>query len=307
MDKSIQEYSIDSIGVAALEATGKQLGVDITKISAKELYSSLSNWLLKGGAPTVSVTPAALTGAEAVAANTGRSLASTVGGALGFAGAAYSAYGLISNFGKSDPVTGALQGAATGAYIGSVVPGIGTLIGGAIGAVAGGILGCIKTGKHKDQIARDNVRDFLQERGILNADYQLQLADGSMYDIGKDGGFTLFNTDGTTRHGYDVDFKNPLAGQVVGWIQPLASLLTGGNKKLKDDFTGYFTNAALSNATDLESARANVLKLYQQSQATPEIMVQGMTALTQNGGISQQELPAYVGGLQDLFRSDLIG
>ena len=110
-----QEYSVVTFGAAALQSVGKQLGVDITKISAKELYTSLSNWLLRG---TSSPAPSVLASAEAAGASTGSSLASTLGGALGFAGAAYSAYGLISNFVKSDPVTGAIQGAATGAYIG---------------------------------------------------------------------------------------------------------------------------------------------------------------------------------------------
>jgi hypothetical protein len=307
-----EDYSLGTLQTAALHEGAKKLGVDISSVSAKELQQAALKWLIGDKAsttltaipsavPTAASSEVGALASGATKAGAGTSLASSIGSVAGFAGAAYGAYELISNFGKSNPVSGAIHGAAMGAYIGSVFPGVGTLIGGALGAVAGGLHGCIKTGKNKDQIARDHVRSFLEEKGLLNSEHQVQLADGSMYDIGKDGGFTLTNTDGTTRHAYDVDFTSPLASKVVGWIQPLVLLLTGGDKKLKDDFTGYFTNAALSNATTFEEAQANVVALYQQAKATPEILVKGLTVLGQNGVLSANEYPAYINGLQDLF------
>lgn len=309
-----EDYTLGTLQTSVLQEGAKRLGVDLSTVSAKELQQSALKWLIGDkasttliAAPSAPVAASSEVGTLASSvgkAGAGTSLVSSIGKVAGFAGAAYGAYELISNFGKSNPVSGAIHGAAMGAYIGSIFPGVGTLIGGALGAVAGGLLGCIKTGKHKDQIARDHMRSFLEEKGILNSDHQIQLADGSMYDIGKDGGSALTNIDGTMRHAYDVDFTNPLAGKVIGWIQPLTLLLTGGDKKLKDDFTGYFTNAALSNASSLEQAQANVMTLYQQAKATPEIMVKGLAALGQNGILPTNEYPAYMNGLQDLFSAN---
>jgi hypothetical protein len=235
----------------------------------------------------------------------GVSALSTSASALGMVSTAFSVYSLIKDWGKSSPQSGAIHGAATGAYIGTqIMPGLGTAIGAGIGAIAGGLIGAIKTGKHKDQVARDKVRELLLKAGVVDKSYSLQLADGSLYDIGKDGGFKLVNADGTKRRAYEVDFTNKLVPQVIGWAQPLAAVLCGGDPKLTTDFTGYFVNAATSNAADLDSAKKNVLAIAAQLGFSEEQMASGLADLHSAGRLNDGQLAAYANGYLTLISTD---
>jgi hypothetical protein len=79
---------------------------------------------------------------------------------------------------------GMAAGAAAGAAAGSVVPVVGTIIGAAVGILASRYAG---SSKDKGQMRRDAVRGALQERGLLDENWQGTLADGSTTDFGKDG------------------------------------------------------------------------------------------------------------------------
>jgi hypothetical protein len=162
---------------------------------------------------------------------------------LGAAAGAYGLYDIANKWGRGDRSAkglgmGAAQGAASGAALGSVVPGVGT----ALGAIIGGGLGLagvgIKAGKHKDQKARDAVRSAMKENGFIDNDYKLQRSDGSYFDIGIDG----------KSQPYNVDFSKAGIGDKVAKTDVLAAILTGGDKKLTSDFSGYLTNAANSDA-----------------------------------------------------------
>lgn len=194
----------------------------------------------------------------------------------------------------------AATGSLIGGVIGSIFPGIGT----AVGSFVGGILGSLTTmfgGKHKDQVARDQMRTGLQQLGLIDQNYQIQLANGSGYDVGKDGGFKLTNMDGTQRRAYETDMSNPITGQVIGWVNPLATLIAGGNEKIRTDLAGYLTNAAMSNATTLEEAQANVLAFYTKLGVTPENAGQVLQQIASSGSVPQDVLPAFAHGLQTLF------
>lgn len=214
---------------------------------------------------------------------------------------AQSAYSFIKNFGKSDPVSGALQGAATGAYIGSIIPGVGTVIGGVVGGLLGAAAGFFKKKKHPDQIQRDQFRKALFEKGIF-ANGSVTLGDGSTFDITKDGKSKIANLDGSFRPPYNVDFQNPLAGQAVGWINPVMALLTGGNKKLQSDFTGYLVNAAVSNANDISAVRLNALTIMEQIGVAPDKIIAGLDQLRSANKINDQEFMAYANGLASLIQ-----
>lgn len=220
---------------------------------------------------------------------------------LGAAGAAYSLYGLVSGFGHSTPATGAAQGVAAGAYIGSIVPGIGTLLGGAIGGALGGLIGLVHTGKHVDQIARDRLRGFLQKTGLIDERYALALADGTQYDIGKDGGHRYSNLDGTLRRAYETDTSNPLTAQAIGWVDPLAAALTGGNEKLRSDLAGYLTNAATSNASTLDAVRANIRGFYDRLGIDPEKALRLNASLSEMGAVDNNTAAAYSNSIATLF------
>lgn len=113
--------------------------------------------------------------------------------------------------------------------------------------------------KNEQQLMRDRTRHYLQESGVLDDKFNISLADGSKFDLGRDGSnFTLQNTDGTERNYWDPDHTvtkyNPYEAQAL--IQPLAVIAGGG----KLGMLGHLENAAGSNAqndTDIfNNARA---------------------------------------------------
>lgn len=216
-------------------------------------------------------------------------------GALNILGAAQGGWDLISRWGKSTPAQGAMSGAALGAGIGSFFGPVGTGIGAAVGTIAGGLIGMIKTGKHKDQIARDQVRDMLVQQGFIGEDHKLKLADGSTFHIGKDGGA---KTAWGSRM-YEVDFNQPFAAQTVSWMNPLADLLCGSNEKLKNDFCGYFTNAAMSNARSPEDIAKNVASIMGQFGLDAESLAQGIRRGVQEGRFERNIGAVYLQGIQE--------
>ena len=187
-----------------------------------------------------------------------------------------------------------------GAY-GSCIPVVGSIVGAALGAIVGGVIGIVKTGKHIDQVARDNMRQFLCSAGIINNNYCFVLADGSLYDMGKDGGFRLQNVDGGNRAAYEIDFSHPAASEAIGWAQPIAAILTNGNKKLQTDLTGYFVNAALSNASDFETTCKNIQTIFAQTGLTPEVAMEELQKLAATNKLSKEEAIAYIHGLDTLL------
>lgn len=109
----------------------------------------------------------------------------------------------------------------------------------------------IKTGKHKDQLARDQVRSYMKEKGLIDDKYNLTNADQSLFDIGRDGGDPQYN----------VDFTRSGIGETVGRANSIATLLTGGDAKLTSDFAGYLTNAATSSGDPNANLRGYLDKM----------------------------------------------
>lgn len=311
--QTAQAYLQNSLKASLVGEAATYFGFEAGSLTANDFLSAGLDWVASGfdstaftsSLGTASTANTAALGGETAAEGFGSAFGgATAGKILGGVGAAYSAYSLFKNWGKGDIAGGAINGAATGAYIGSVVPGVGTAIGAVVGGLLGAASGLFKTGKHKDQVARDGVREALINNGLLTNDYKLTLANGSNYDIGKDGGFKLINVDGTTRHAYDVDFQNPLAAQTVGMAQSFVSVMLGGDKKLSSDFTGYVVNAALSNASTIDEARANLLSIFKQFKLAPEGVLQGISSMIQSGVVTQDVGLAYANGLRDLFAEE---
>lgn len=226
---------------------------------------------------------------EVVGAGAGEAMGSTgaaqaaggigLGQVLGVAGAAYGGYQTAKMIGD-DPSGGKrnkkamMGGAASGASLGTaIMPGWGTAIGAAAGAAIGFAGSEFGSNKDKDQMARDAVRKSMAEQKIFApGSYELIRADGSGYDIGRDGAAKILNSDGkTSRQAFDVDFKNPLAAETTAQSMALGMILTGGHKKLSDDYSGYITNAALSNAKDQTTATQNLQAI------TKQMMGSGLT------------------------------
>ena len=200
------------------------------------------------------------------------------------------------NWGKSSPVAAASSGMALGASVGTLIfPGVGTAVGIGVGALVGGLIGCITTGKHQDQQVRDSVREMLVQAGVLNSDYHLQLPDGSLYDMGKDGGP---REEFGGRRPYEVDLSNPLAQYAIGWMDPIIALLAPGNTKIRTDFVGYFANAILGNAKDLNDVRRNVDFLLGKFGLSNDTLANGIVHMARMGAIDQNTAQGWIGGIQ---------
>lgn len=147
-------------------------------------------------------------------------------------------------------------------------------------------------GKNEDQQSRDKVRGGLKERGFLDPNNNLVLADGSLFDIGKDGGEPRYN----------VDFGNAQSGNAVGWSNPLAAIVTGGDKKLTNDFAGYFANGAMSNAKDDASVMKNARAMYERAGfKDANSAYAAVDDLAKRGVISAEDQAAYRYGIATVF------
>jgi hypothetical protein len=240
-------------------------------------------------------------GATGTAAGTAGSLTrllGTGGTALGIVGGVFGAYNLASSFGRSTPAAGASSGIAVGAALGTVIggPGFGTAIGAALGAIGGGLIGAITNGKHKDQKVRDEVRKLLVENGVLDQNFRLTLADGSQYDMGKDGGP---RAELGGRRPFEIDFNNPLAKYAISWLNPLVHLTFGSNQKVQSDLMGYFTNAVLSNAKSLDDVRSNVNAILGKFGVSDQTLADSITYAEKSGALNKGLAAAYLNGVRE--------
>jgi hypothetical protein len=230
---------------------------------------------------------------------------SAVSGWAGIAGGVMGALDIALNWGRSTPAKGAASGSAVGAMIGTfITPGIGTAIGAALGAIGGGLLGSIKTGKHADQKLRDEVRGLLVEKGVLDSNYAIGLADGSRFDIGYDGGP---KKELGGRRPYETDAANPLTKYAVSWLNPVVAFLSQGNPKVQSDFVGYFANAATSNAKSLNDVKANVNTIMKQFGLNDTKLVKGISQAAEAGELPADEAQAWLNGVRERTSTDFKG
>lgn len=292
--------------------------------AAPTIASSAPSILGAGGTGVASATPEAIAAGQGVLLNpaTGEAVATAAplaaGGAAATSPWALSGIGSTGNFllpiagavGIGDLAmrrpggfSGAAQGAASGAAIGSYFPGYGTVIGAGVGALYGGLNKA--SGKDKDQLQRDAMRQALIDRGLLAQDYKITLANGQVFDMGKDGGAAIQNWDGqTSRPYYQWDTTSPLSHQAIGWVNPIAEMLAGKNEKLKTDLAGYLVNAVTTGATTLEGVRANVLGLIQQYGFDEASMRAAIDEMLNSGEITPEQREAYQYGIGTLMLGD---
>ena len=147
--------------------------------------------------------------------------------------------------------------------------------------------------KGQEQLDRDAVRKMLKEKGFIDNDYNIDLPNGQKFNIGKDGGEPWYN----------VDFSQPGIGGLVAAVQPLAAFITGGNKKLTNDFAGYLTNAAHSGGDPME----NVMAMYQKTGMGHDQIYGAIHLMSQPGPhgekpvLDQATADAYKNGLDQLY------
>jgi hypothetical protein len=226
------------------------------------------------------------------------SWASVAGGVMG-------ALDIAMNWGRSTPARGAASGSAVGAMVGTLFcPGVGTAIGAALGAIGGGLLGSIKTGKHKDQKVRDQVREFLMQKGVIDSNYSIGLADGTSFNIGYDGGA---KKELNGRRPFETEMSNPLTKYAISWLNPVVAFMSQGNEKVHSDFVGYFANAAVSNAKSLDDVKANVNTIMKQFGINNNLLVKGIVEAAENGQIEAEIAKAWLNGVRERTSPDFQG
>ena len=158
------------------------------------------------------------------------------------------------------------------------------------------------SGKSEDQQQRDKIRASLKSSGFLGdpgaEDWNIENADGSTYDIGKDGGAKRDNGMGYA----EVDTKTQ--GNAIGAVNPLAYLITGGNEKLATNFAGYLTNSTTVGAGGKDAAVANANALARYKAAgydTAEKAIAGIDDMLKAGKIDAAKAAAFKGGINTVF------
>lgn len=213
------------------------------------------------------------------------------------------------------PIQLGLSGGQIGAGVGGLVGGgMGTtigLIGGLTGGAAvGAVAGHTGTGKNSGQLQRDEWRNGLRQAGIASKDHQVTLADGSKYDIGKDGGAKLVNKDGTERHTYEVDWSNPTTAESIPAAH-LFAIATGLNPNDNDKFetfnnaTSQALNAAQSNAATRYGVQDNIKSMLGNANIGPAQITSQVDLLYAQNKISDQEYGVYVDTINSMYGTKL--
>lgn len=152
-------------------------------------------------------------------------------------------------------------------------------------------LGSVLDGKNKGQMMRDKVRDFLKEGGLLDENYNVELADGSKFDLGRDGSVRLYEFDEAAK-------SDPYIQEQLKLVNPLAKILTGGDAELGGQFAGMFTNAIRSSGDPVANAKAMYAKAgitnWDQARAA-------LQELKTAGKLTDQEVAVYDQGLANIF------
>lgn len=266
------------------------------------MYSAGGEAIGSAAAPTISSGGQTIASGGVAPPTQASSGLGTLGTAAAIAAALHGGYGLTKAYGQGNAKAGLMPGLETGAGVGALVGGpAGALIGAPIGAGVGALTGMAKAGKHEDQIKRDQVREAMRSAGAIDETYGLTLADGTKFNIGLDGGARGHYDFSGGRRPYEVKAEHPFSAQAVGWADPLAEVLTGGDPKLRSDFAGYFANAAMSNSQGIEGVRSNVLQIMEDLKLNEASVRQGLDALKSAGKIDDSRYAAYMNSLGSLF------
>lgn len=169
----------------------------------------------------------------------------------------------------------------------------------------------INSGKHKDQQMRDAGRDAIAQQGVAikeNGKHYIELADGSRFDLWKDGDWQGYKV-GWNDPDFDVEaFGRGEIGagkyhDAIGMTAPLAVIqFQGSSPKLAVDFTGYYSNAVMQSG----DPTANAQKLYadaglDRDSAYTAILQMGPKEDGGNGTLDAGARDAYLAAIDKLF------
>lgn len=190
----------------------------------------------------------------------------------------------------------ALGGAASGAMIGGAAFGpVGLAVGAAVGALAGAVGSWTGSSKGKAQFMRDGIRGVLQERGLLDENFQGTLADGSKYDFGKDGSTLKWkNID-------KIIEKQPAAWNAAVPLTDAIAAAYGFVGQKASDISAWYAKGAVSNAGDDASvAIKNAQHFAQQQGLTFEMIKARLDEAMKDERISQSQYDYYLNGAKQV-------
>ncbi len=215
---------------------------------------------------------------------------------------------------------GLLTGTIAASGVGSALLAAGATFGpiglalGAVGALVSSFTG---SGKSTSQKMRDGWRDSLEQQGlaqVIDGSHHVTLADGSLYDIGVDGGNKLpnvgLNVDGNIeRHTFDVDFSNEVtAGSIPeGHLFAIASGLDPTSHEdhgLFESAMAQALNAATSNARSVEEVRANYRAML--GNTGPEQIGMRLEVLRATNKITDREYGVYIHHLNKMYGTSFV-
>lgn len=175
-------------------------------------------------------------------------------------------------------------------------------------------------GKPAAQQRRDVLRSFGEDLGMfmkpsqeqseslgLNPNHHyVQLADGSHYDIGLDGGHKIsnygLNVDGKAERGsYDIDWSDPRASDVVGYLNPVAFLVYGEDAQY---MMGHLWNAAISNNRSLSESKNNVRQFADSAGLDYQTGLQILRQYKNKGNLSQNDYLSFLNGWNELMLAE---
>lgn len=163
------------------------------------------------------------------------------------------------------------------------------------------------SGKGEDQRKRDAYRGNIQDFGIIDDDYILEFngkkfdfgaedLDGLIGDIAPD---QLLNGAGATpdNKGFNINWDSPNFDEnLVGAINPLAFISTGGDEKMQSDFVGQFYNAAMASG-DPYGFVDNLYNKYYDGGLGRDGIAEVIYGQGEAQGIDRSILDAYVSGV----------
>ena len=210
-------------------------------------------------------------------------------------------------------LSGMAAGATFGATIGSSVPVVGTIIGLVIGAAVGGLMGAFGSGKSSAQKGRDAWRDAMEQGGFahkIDGSHHVTLADGTEYNIGKDGGHKLKNVDGTERLTVDIDQSNPLAGNSID-VAHLFAIATGLNPTdhskswMFHGAVAQSLNAATSNAKTQRDVLDNYRAFLTKGGINAENIALKLEVLRVSNKITDHGYKVFLNGANKVFGTNI--
>ena len=186
----------------------------------------------------------------------------------------------------------AMGGAAAGASVGTAIfPGIGTAVGAAVGAIAGLAGSYFGSSKGGGQMVRDGYRKFAKQNGLIDENYQGDLADGSKYDFGKDGS-TIRYGDVAKMDGADETFSMTDA--------MLAGM--GFQGKNREAMNLMFSKAAMSNAKgDKNKITENLKHFAKKNGVTGDSIQESLDKQYEEGDITENEYKVWSSKAKDVF------